>query len=366
MLLESVRSRSLGYFLRWIALAFVAIALAQFSFVAVVYLSTGMVVDYGPYLDLISQYRPSEDSPWSVPFVPDYALWLPIALAYFLVMAGAVHRSLCAAVPDSIVERLLPVAVLGLGPLTYFFGRPQEGTLNIACLSFAVVAIGIAESIFMKARRFGPVGPVLSKVMAVAFAFTIADGFEHFMRPSDASLGNATILRRCFTDEGCRLADVPRNIDLALRTQPLDPRTKVGYFVGGPRDGRARIEEAISMLRRLAPDAPYVGMLTDFYPQRYADSDMAVGATAFMATGQWYAWSISSPVNDGLSPIVTKQILRRVAETPAGMLIIISNRRDGWAPINQLILEGLSARCRLLLVEAGKYHSAVLTDDCTG
>src|SRR5207302_7846893 len=118
---------------------------------------------------------------------------------------------------------------------------------NVSCVTFAIVAIAAAEVIFVNSRRFGPVGPTLMAAMVVAFAYITADGLEHFMRAaSDPSRGNFTVLRRCLTPEGCRLADVPRNIGLALHSQPLDPRTKVGYYIFD--DGkRQRIEEAIAM-----------------------------------------------------------------------------------------------------------------------
>lgn len=364
LLLNAIRSRSARLLLVQCAAAGAAIIAAQALFVGIIYLSTGKLVNYELYFDLISQYQPSEDSFWSVPFVPNYALWLPVGLAYFLVMAAAGYRALRGDAPNSIVERLLPVAVFGLGPLAYFFGRPQEGTLAISCLAFAVVAIGIAETIFVNARRFGPVGPALAATVALAFAFATADGFEHFMRPPDPSRGNSSILRRCFTAEGCRLADVPRNVSFALHTQPLDPRTEVGYLVEGHRNERARITEAISMLRRLAPNDPTVGMLTDFYPDRYADASSAIGITAFMATHQWFAWSMTSPVYDGLSPKITNRVLKRVDATSSGLLVIVSKERTGWAPINQKILDHLAARCRLEPIETDEFLSALRTENC--
>ena len=120
------------------------------------------------------------------------------------------------------------------------------------------------------------------------------------------------------------------------------------------------------MLRRLAPNDRYVGMLTEYQPTRYADAKAAIGLTAFMATGQWFAWSISSPLLDGDSAVITAQILKQVAATRSGLLVIISNQRDSWAPLNQDILDSLQARCRLSLVEAGKYQSAFRTENCIG
>lgn len=363
LLLDAVRSRSPSPALRWSLLACATIVTAQGVLIAAVYLWTGALVDYRPYFDLISQYRPVEESPWSVPFVPNYALWFPLCFAYFVIMAAASYRAFRGDKPDSIVERLLPVAILGMGPLAYFFGRPQEATLNLSCLSFTVVAIGIAEVVFINPRRFGNAGYTLSTAMALAFSFTITDGFEHFMRPLDPSRGNSTILRRCFTDVGCPPGAVLDNVGLALHTQPLDPRTKVGDYA---RRDLARIDEVISMLRRLGAGKHQVGMLADYWPRRYADSLTAVAMTAFMTTGQWYAWSLSSPINDGQSPMITNRILNQVAATPTGMLIIVSNQKTDWAPINYSILETLLAHCTLSLVEVREYHSAFMTENCHG
>ena len=364
LLLDSVRARSLRLFVRQVALAGAAIVVAQAAFAAAIYLSSGSVIDYRPYFDLFFRFRPAEESHWWVPFDANYALWFPIGAAYFLIMATATYRALRGEAADTIVERLLPVAVLGLGPLAYFFGRPQEGTLNIACLSFAAVAIGVAEVMFVNARRFGPAGPALMATMALAFAFTAADGFEHFMRPLEPSRGNATVLRRCLSDEGCRLADVVGNIDLALHTQPLDRRTKVGHAIN--EASRARIAEVISMLRRWAPEARYVGMLTDYNPVMFADPNATIGMTAFMATGQWYAWKTSGPLMDGVSPVITDRILNDVASTPSGMLIILSNRTEERVALTKKILARLEKRCRLRLVEQGEYNSAFLTENCSG
>lgn len=410
LLADALRRRSLRAFWKWIALTGAGVVVAQAGLVGAVYLLTGRVVDYRPYFDLFAQFSPSMESVWSAQFVPYYALWLPICISYFLIISAALYRALRQQPANSIVERLLPVAVLGLGPLAYFFGRPQEGTLNIACVTFAVVAVSLAEIMFMNAQRFGPVGPVLAGTMVAAFVFIIADGFEHFMRPLDPSRGNSSILRRCFTEEGCRLADVAHNINLALHTEPLDPRTKVGFYAFD--DGkRQRIEEATSMLRRLAPDSRYVGMLTDSFPAAYADSDTSIGLTSFMVTGQWFAWPLSSPLNDSLSARIIALVAKSVEKTPTGTLIVISNsfmtgrwiglatsdvihrasttdtnriadrvvlkgeklldaamyhQRENLLPVNQAILTTLLARCDLRLVERGKYHSAFETEKCVG
>jgi len=366
LLLDGIRTRSLTILLRQAALALVAVVAAHATMVVVIYLATGALVDYRPYLDAVLQHRPSDESDWSVPFAPRYALWVPIVCVYFMVLAIGSYRAIRGLAPVSTIDRLVPVVVWGIGPLAYFFGRPQEGTLNIACLSFAVVAIGIAEIVFIRPRRFGLGALALFAVMAAAFAFVIADGLEHFMRPYDPSRGNASFLRRCLSPQGCGPFDIPRNIALALHTQSLDPRTSVGLYIGGKRNGRARVEEAISMLQRLTPNEPYVGMLVDYYPYRYADADMAAGMNAFMTTGQWYAWGISSPANDGHSPLISRQILGRVAATPSGLPVIIAKDRTEWLPLNWEILQLLNSRCDLKLVETGEYHVAYRTENCKG
>lgn len=363
LLLDAVRVRSPRLFATWILAALASVAAAQFALVATVYLRTGAMIDYQPYFSLFFQFRPAEESIWSVPFVPYYALWLPIGFAYFAIMALAGLRALRGDSPVAMVDRLLPVAAFGLGPLAYFMGRPQEATLNVICLPFAIVAICIAQIVFVKSWRYGRGAVALSGVLACTFAFVTANGFEHFMRAADPGKGNATILRRCLSAEGCRLGEVGSNIRLALHSEPLDPRTGVGYGVHA--DGHhERIEEVVAMLRRLAPGARTVGMLADLNPHIFADSDPSIGIAAFMYTGQWYAWSISSPINDGVSPLLTARILQSVSATPSGMVIIAPIRPDDWAPLNKAILERLRETCDFRLLETGRYHRAFVTEGC--
>ena len=93
LVLDSIRARSHAPLLRQVALALAAIAAAQVTMVVVIYLASGALVDYRPYLDAVLQHRPSEESDWSMPFVPSYALWLPLVCTYFLVMAIGSYRA---------------------------------------------------------------------------------------------------------------------------------------------------------------------------------------------------------------------------------------------------------------------------------
>lgn len=362
-LIEAVRLRSAAAFTRWLAAVAATVVFAHAVFAAVIYLSSGALVDYLPYLDMFFQFRPAEESQWSMPFVPNYALWFPIGFAYFLVVAGTTYRAYMRNVPDALVDRLLPFAIFGLGPLAYFFGRPQEATLGIAWLPFCVVAIAVAEVVFGQGRRFGAAGKVLAGAMAVSFAFAFADSFEHFMRPLNPERGNSTVLRRCLSRQGCSVPEVAHNIRLALTTDSLDPRTQVGYAIkaGGPRE---RIEEASDMVRRLAHDGRPIGLLTDIFPTIFGDSDSAVSVAAYMTTGRWFPWSISSPLNDGLAPIVAARILAQAKTTPTGTLIVVPNDRKGWLLFDRGIYDAIVARCQLKLVEQGRYLSAFVTDNC--
>jgi hypothetical protein len=361
---EAIRRRSPGYLLQEGALVFVAVGIAQAMLIGGVRVIYGQWVDYAPYFSLFFQFRPAEESIWSVTFPSLYALWFPIGLAYFLVIAIAMHRAFLREPSGTMVERLLPVAALGMGPLTYFFGRPQEGTLNVACLPFAVVAIAVAQSVFVKPRRFGPAGLVLRAVLVVAFAFITADAFEHFMRPLDPSRGNASILRRCLSPSGCRLDEVPRHIGLALHTDSLDRRTSVGAYVFEADGTRPRIEEARALVRRWGADDREIALLADRMPIRMADSDAAIGLTTFMATGQWYPWSISAPIIDGASRLVEDRTLARVSTVSDGLLVILPNEEKTMAPLGAAILQRLRTRCELRLLEQGRYLSAFHTRGC--
>ncbi|MBN9089174.1 MAG: hypothetical protein J0J01_19890 [Reyranella sp.] len=364
VLCEAIRRRSPRYLLQEVAWAIVDVGIAQAILIGGIRVIYGRWVDYGPYFSLFFQFRPAEESIWSVTFPSLYALWFPIGLVYFLVIAVAMHRAFRLEPSSTLVERLLPVASLGMGPLTYFFGRPQEGTLNVVCLPFAVVAIAVAQRVFVKPQRFGPAGPVLRAVLAVTFAFITADAFEHFMRPLDPSRGNSSILRRCLSPLGCRLDELPRHIGLALHTDSLDRRTSVSAYVFDADGTRPRIEEARALVRRWGADDRQIALLADRMPNRMADSDAAIGLTTFMASGQWYPWSISAPIIDGASRLVEERTLARVSTVSDGLLVILPNEEKTMAPLNAAVLKRLRARCELQLLERGRYLSAFHTQGC--
>ena len=367
LVMRSVRRRSIKNFVAWVVLAIVGVVMTQIAFVASVYFSTGKIVDYGQYLDLVAQFRPSEESHWSVPIVPHYALWMPVGASFFLIISMSAYRALRGETSEAFFERLLPVAILGLCPMAYFFGRPMEPALSPVCMPFAVVIIQFAEKLFFNARRFGPVGPVLAAVVAASFAFIVADGLEHLMRPYDISRGNATFLRHCLTVEGCQPLRLIENIRRTMHARPLDPEIKLGYTSGGRPSAASRIEEVVSMLRRLAPEAHYVGLLTDYFPGGMAVSgNVSIGISALLTTGQWFSWGENSPFNDSRGPKITAAILERVDHTEAGLLVIVPNpeEREGWAMINQKIFDRLRSRCHQSLRETGQFFSAFVTERC--
>jgi hypothetical protein len=73
---------------------------------------------------------------------------------------------------------------------------------------------------------------------------------------------------------------------------------------------------------------------------------------------------VSSPINDGVSPLATEKVLQQVAATPSGLVIIAPNRADDWASLNKAILERLHETCDLRALETGRYHSAFVTEGC--
>lgn len=365
MLLEAIRQRSIGLLLKNGVMAILAAVAGQAVLFGGVYAFTGKVVDYAPYLSILSDYRPVEGTDWSMTFEPLMALWFPVAVSYFAILATAGWRAFRAEQDTTLAERLLPVALFGLGPLGYFFGRPQEPGLTLSCLPFAVVVISVAQVVFREPARFGGAGRALAGVMAFSFAFTIGTALEHYARPYEPTSANSSILRRCFTPNGC--LDALHNIHIALTSQALDPRTSVGQGILVPSefDTQQRIEELISMLQRLAPDKSHVGMVTDFWDPGGGNAH-AISVAAAMATGNWRMWFYTAAFHDGQAKLVADRVLRRVAATPPGTLVIISNRREGLIGLNQEIIKTLEAHCRLSPVETAKYHTAYRVIGCDG
>lgn len=391
LFLQTVRTRSIAVPGAHLLVALVAVAGAQLIFIIGTYYATGQWVDYGPYLGLVENFRPDKPGFWARAVDPNFAVWVAAWFGLFMVLAVAGYQALLQREPTDTASRLVPVAAFGFATLNYFTGFPLWSSLGLAFLPMSIVIICVMEALATSQYSLGRVGAVAMIALVGLAGSLVAFGSERFSRPALYDQANRTVLRRCFSAEGCQLAEIPKHLKQGLYASPLDPVGPVYktlydahpvnmplWWRGDSVLGYRRAKELVAILRAHAPKEPPLALLVDVTTAPF------VSLTALMETGQWYRWPISSPLNDDISAGVTKLILNHVkaSKIKNGELVVLSNdpsprdrlplapgewnrpERDKILSLQRSMLEIIKTRCRLALVEAREFHSIFRTTDC--
>ncbi len=375
LLLQAIRERSVRNAGLTLLVGIAAMVLAHATFGLATFLATGKTIDYVPYFGQFLRFRPDSEPGnfWQAAFDPNFEVWVPIWLGHFLVLSVAGYSALRGRPPTDMASRLAPVAAYGLATLNYYMALPTWLSLGWGFLPVAIELICVLEVLAINPRKYGTIGVAILLALVTVSSAMAAFGTERFARPMESNLGNHTVLRRCFSAEGCQLAEIPVNLRRHLNAAAVDPDGPVArhLFDTNPdfapifiqKDGAVgwqSIVEAADILKRWAPDQRRVALLADNLPNPY------VSLTALIQTGQWYRWPISSPLNDEISEPLVALILRRVAEDSMqdGEIVVVSNDRANLLQLQQKILDIVTARCRLALLEKREFHSVYRTEAC--
>ncbi len=376
LLLQAVRERSLRNAGLTFLAGFGGVFLGHAAFALATFLATGATVDYHPYFGQFLRFRPDAESVgfWQQPFDQNYMIWVPVILGHTLVLAVAAYRALQGRAPTDIPSRLVPVAAYGFIALNYFMGRQTWAALGFSFLPVAIELICALEALSAKPRKYGTIGVAALLALVAVSSIMIAFSTERFVRPMAPYLGNSSVLRHCFTSEGCNPARIVAHLKRSIAAAPLDPDSPASLYFRtlklAPFPVQEEVDktlesimEAVDILKRWTPNQRRVALLADSFPY---DLDNIVNMTVLMQTGQWYRWPISAPLNDELSEPLVALILRRVAEKSMqdGEILVVSNDRKNLKPLEQKILAVVTARCRLALVEALKFHSTYRMEAC--
>ncbi len=375
LLLQAIRERSLRKAGLTLLIGIAGVVAAHSALALGTFVVTGKTIDYVPYFAQFLRFRPDAESTgwWQIPFDPNFQVWVPIWLGHFLVLSAAAYRALRGRPPTDMASRLTPVAVYGYITLNYYMGQPTWPSLGVAFLPVAIELICGLEVLAINPRRYGTIGMAALLALVVVSSAMIAFGTERFARPMESFVGNSSVLRRCLTPDGCRLAKIPERLKRSVAAAPLDRSGPVSVYFHEtnpkfstlpPKDdvevGWKKIGEAVDILNRWTPDQRRVALLPDNLKNPY------VSMLVLMQTGQWFRWPISSPLNDEIAEPLVDLILRRVAEDPMrdGEILVVSNERDQLLSIEQKILGLVTARCRLALLEKREFYSAFRTEAC--
>jgi hypothetical protein len=357
-LIQCLRHRTFRGAGRSALLGIAAVGIAHLLAGVVALVSTGEWIRYRPYLGFFTRFRPDEIRDWAVPFNPAFALWIPVWLAFFVVVASSTYNAVRRAAVPEIADRLLPAATFGIASLAYFVGRTSPTTLGLSLLPFAIVMVIASERILPEHRRLGARGLVASLALVAMGICMVAFGGERFAREPLPEQGNSTLLRNCLSAAGCDFKGVSEQLAIKVRALPFAEQSPAIQAQQPRNHEREQVREIVSQLRRYAADKARVGILG---PMNSYGGYM--GISALMETGQWYLWGISSPHNDELSPGVIELILKAAARTADGEVIVVATAAE-LPFLEQEILRTIGKRCQLEHLEQGRFYRAVRTRLC--
>ena len=89
-----------------------------------------------------------------------------------------------------------------------------------------------------------------------------------------------------------------------------------------------------------------------------------IGTLALADTGNWYHWPMSSPLNDFKSKPLLQRAIDSVGRLQAGDAVIVEKEPDKLLDEIRLLLDAVTARCRLEPVSAGDFYQVFALQDC--
>jgi hypothetical protein len=359
VVLEAVRERDMRNALLQIAGAAVSVAAAHLLFVGIVYATTGRVVDYKSYFDLMLIFSSVKENQvpalgsWSIQVDYHYLWWIPFALVIVLSIALATASALRGE-PRGVTGRAVAMALFGICTATYFMGRSTPTTLGFSILPFACLAILAFEPLAVRSRRFGFSGAAASVFFTLVIVLTFAYAFERFARPVAPVFGNSTILRHCFSSDGCAPAKIAARIAAATRDDVEKPY--LDMFDAAYRSGtRNRIAELSMLLRQYAGNQARVAVLPD------VTLDFFAGYVALSKSGQWYKWPIGAAIIEQQSTVNTERIVTASTLRPGELLMV---GKPNLLLLEQRIFDKLRTDCRLISVEETAFHAVYRAETC--
>jgi hypothetical protein len=356
-LLDAVRLRFSRSFLRDLAVVLSCAVVGHAALVAYLIVAYGTLPDYRPYFEIISNFTPGLDLYWGIPINPYFGLWLPFAVSFFCVLAVTARDAILGERTHTMAWRLLPVAVLGVAEATYFVGRSTDTTLGVALMPFLILVAVALEGLIARWRLVGWRLSISERsLVALIVATSAAFCFERFSRPYDIQAGNATILRQCFTAEGCSPSLFARHIreNFLERRPTLFPQEQ--HIQGASIPGR--LLELATLVERHFGDEDKIPLIVERARLNF------IGMLTLSRAGKWYLWSLNSPVNDAMSPTLVAKLLASKDRLKAGMKLVVDSEPDALLDSLRELLAQIRAQCILNLQEKGAYYDVFVVSRC--
>ena len=357
LVLETVRRRDWRAGAIESAIGVAAILLAHALFALAIFVTSEHWVNYYPYFDLFMQFRLGTELDWALPVSDSYSWWIPVWLAIFLTLSQAGIAALRGQ-ERGMSNRLAPIALLGVGLTSYFVGRSTETTLGLGLFPFAILLICGLQAQLDSPPPTTPFKRYAIALSAMSLALIFIFGLERFSRPVSPVLGNSTILRHCFSIYGCTPSAVARRIEASLNASPLslDLSDLRNWQIAGAKVVK-NIRDLIDMIRAQGYVGRHVSVLPDIKSAPY------IGMLALTETGSWYRWPLSSPLNDGLSSVLTNRIVQAV-RPQSGETVIVARQEDKLISVELDILAKIKSHCQIRQISQTDDYSLYRLGEC--
>jgi hypothetical protein len=283
--------------------------------------------DYRVYLWFLTHYS-MLSSYWAIAADGLFWGWVPILLAYFLVMGVAWLRiigptkQLFPLDDRQLFHRYVPMAGLLVVMITYYAGRAVDFTAAIALLPFCAIAIpaGLEMVSLYQPKRWASIIPVSIPILAALWSFTYS---FHVLYGKESRYSFA--LQQCRDQDNC----TPRRLLRAAKE-----RLQEKWLDHPGADSKGIAKEAARIAERWAADREKLVMLLG--PM---ESGGSLSEVALVQTGKWHLWPRSYTFSDDLNDVLREKILRAPVKLREGDVVIVRKDEESLGLLERGILQ---------------------------
>ena len=296
----------------------------------------GSLPDYGLYLHFFVNYNMLA-SYWGIAANGLFWGWVPMLLAYLLVLAGAWMRAfdpnkrLLPIDDAALFYRYVPMAGLLVVMGAYYAGRAVDFTAVMAFLPFCAIAIPAAletASLYRK-KRLAP--SIIASIPILAAAWTFSYSFVVLY---GAGGTYSFAIHECRDKGNCSLGSIT-----AATAKKLREPAWLDHL--GP-DSREILQDAVALTERWAADRDKLVMLLGDKERYSMFSDVAL-----LHTGKWHLWPRSVTFADELNSALRESILSSAVKLHDGDIAIIRRDETTLGPLEEGLLRRIRANSTL-------------------
>jgi hypothetical protein len=286
--------------------------------------------DFGGYLGFFKHYN-ALSSYWGIAADGLFWGWVPLLLAYFLVMAAAWLRvvdpknRLLPLDDHQLFHRYVPMAGLLAITGAYYASRAVDFTVASALLPFCAIAIpaGLDMASLYQVKRWPGIIIASIPILAVLWAFT----HSLFVLYSTGPRYYSFAIHECRDKGHC----TPRSL-----AHTAQERLRHRLWLEQPgADRRGIVKQAVDLSEHWAADREKLVMLDPGAPSLTA----FMNDVALMHGGKWHLWPLSLTFSDELNAVLREKILASPVKLTDGDVVIIRKDEEALGPLEKGILQ---------------------------